>query len=103
MGLNTKRKPEKTGLKDCPFCGGKAKLEEIRWGGKVHISVGCETCGAHGLCTCYIPTFDYVPRDRQIAKLYAIDAWNRRHNKLNDRYTITPKGAQYIDKKQNIQ
>lgn len=51
---------EKTKLKPCPFCNGKAILEESKFGFN-HIS--CESCGAR-IASLYLPD--------------AIEAWNKR-------------------------
>lgn len=57
----------------CPFCGGRAAVEEVGNGPYVRFSVGCTTDGdCDGICMGYqsLTTFD--------RRSEAIAAWNRR-------------------------
>lgn len=60
-------------LKPCPFCGGKAHIEEkVTLGGSSIVWVECESCGAR-LPDIYVKS-SYCANDK------AAEAWNRRAN-----------------------
>ena len=75
---------ERTELKPCPFCGGKAKVKENHIYTEAGLCVHCPECNVHTMTTLYDCTYQYYhgQRDmfitREMAEKASVDLWNRR-------------------------
>jgi Lar family restriction alleviation protein len=56
-------------LKKCPFCGGNAKVAEIKSVRGLYIEVVCNSCGASSNC---------LPATDKNAIALAAELWNKR-------------------------
>lgn len=80
---------ERTDLKPCPFCGGKA---EIRRGGKGNASapemswVACTRCGAR--------TEAWTVSASYASDEMAVNSWNRRPEDLDELLKVSESGAE---------
>lgn len=59
-------------LRNCPFCGGEAKLEQIQ---EATLDKYVVTCNNSNCCAFYM---GYIDEGLYPTKTLAIEAWNRR-------------------------
>lgn len=62
-------------LRECPFCGGEAKLHHFGKTGELSVTVRCKNCKAQIQPLHYMPHFSYKARVK-----IAVRDWNRRAN-----------------------